>query len=253
MRLGFALLAVLAACGGGDDGGFPVGGGGTDGGFKFPDGGIVADGAPGDGSTATDAMPDEVDAALIMGRVCLAENPRKLNDCAATGAGGLTVRLGTAVATTADDGSFTIVAASGTWRVTGTNIVTSIMALSDYEIPAITRTTYESMITDSLGMGVPNPGEGSIMVQVIRNGAGVDAATASSAPPSAWQPFYDNPNSPTQWNQTVGTGPDGTIWIAGLDVGSASVTVSHAGDQPVNRSGLQIVDGGITFTTVIFP
>ena len=247
------MLAILAACGGDDGGGFPVGGGGNDGGFTFPDGGVVSDSAPTDGTTSGDATPAPVDAALIVGRVCLATDPRDLNGCADTGAAGLTVRLGDQVTTTADDGSFTIAAAGGTWRVSGANIVTSIMALADYEIPAITRTTFDAMLADSLDMGSLNPGEGSVMIQVIRNGTGLDTATASSTPPSAFQPFYDNASSPTDWNQMVGTGTGGTIWLAGLDVGTASVTVSHAADSPITRGGLQVVDGAITFTTVIFP
>ena len=249
------MLAVLVGCSGDGSPDYPVGGGGFDGGTTSD--GTAVDSHANDAlanDAGVDAQPATVDAALIMGRVCLANDPRKLNTCADTGAGGLTVRLGSNVTTTGVDGRFTIAAGSGTWRVTGANIVTSVMTLADYEIPAIPRATFDSMITTNLGGLTPNPGEGSVMIQVIRNGAGLAAATASSTPPSAWQPFYDNPASATDWNQgAAGTGADGTIWLVGLDVGTASVTVGHPNDMPRTDSGVPIVDGAITFTTIIFP
>ena len=109
------------------------------------------------------------------------------------------------------------------------------------------------MITTNLGGLQLNPGEGSVMVQVIRNGVGLASATATSAPPSAWQPFYDNAASATDWNQgSSGTSADGAIWLAGLNVGNTSVTVA-AGTTTISDGSVPIVDGAITFTTIIFP
>src|SRR5688572_28182346 len=107
MRIVFGLLAIAAGCG--DDGGmFPVGGGGNDGGFTFPDAPKIRNDAaidsPADGNGA-----QTVDANLFMGRVCLLTDVRDMDDCATTGAAGLTVRLGTASAVTTNDGSFSIV------------------------------------------------------------------------------------------------------------------------------------------------
>src|SRR5262245_26188490 len=128
MRLCFALIAVLGACSQDEGGMNPIGGGGFDGGFGSGSGSLidakVVDAKPDSGS------PSSVDAPLINGRVCLATDPRKLHTCASTGAGGLTVRLGNNVTTTNADGTFTISATTGIWRVTGTNIVTSIMNLT---------------------------------------------------------------------------------------------------------------------------
>jgi len=253
MRIVFGLLAVTAACS--DDGNmFPVGGGGNDGGFQLPDTG----GGGGGADAATDGGPDAtaalVDANIFTGRVCLATDPRKLNTCATTGAGGLTVRLGSATATTSADGTFMIEGQSGgglVWRVSGTNIVSSYKVVGDYEIPAILRSTYNSMITNNLGGLQPNPGEGAVMIQVVENGVGRNSAFASSSPTSTWAPFYDGTDNsmPTLWNQGA-TGANGTIWVPGLDVGSASVTVTYVSD--VTLGNLPGYDGGITFATAIF-
>jgi hypothetical protein len=253
MRARFAVFALLVACG--DDGNmYPVGGGGNDGGFGFGDGNKPVDAHLVDSTQSIDGTPAAVDAALLMGRVCLANDPRALHTCASTGAGGLTVRLGSNVTTTNADGTFTIPATTGTWRVTGSNIVTSIMNLADYEIPAITRTSYDAMIAGSLTSGMLNPGEGAIMVQAIHDGHGQAGATASSTPTSQYVPRYDSA-SQTVWSTdaTTGTGTNGTIWLAGIDVGTASVTVDTATANAINVGGLPIVDGAITFTTVIFP
>jgi hypothetical protein len=253
MRLGFALVAMMvAACG--DDGSMlPVGGGGNDGGFGFPDGSKIDSTPSGDAQMGDSGTPAPVDAALIVGRVCLANDPRKLNECATTGANGLTVRLGSETTTTSADGTFTIKASSGTWRVTGSNIVTSIMVLADYEIPAILRTSYDAMVAASLVPPMLNPGEGSVMVQVIRNGVGSGLqATGFSVPTSTFFPRYDSDASPSAW-VTDTTHGAGTIWIPGIDVGMANITVDTATAAPITQTGLPIVDGAITFTTFIFP
>ncbi len=230
---------------------FPVGGGGNDGGFTLPDGN-----GGGGGDAATDgasdgAAPALIDASIFVGRVCLANDPRKLNTCATTGAGGLTVRLGNATTTTAADGTFTIPGQTDpVWHVSGDAIVSSHMIVGDYEIPAITKATYAQMITDNLQGLKLNPGEGSLMVQLIKNGQGAPSAFGQTSPLSAWEAFYDSASSPTTWQQ-ASSGVDGTAWFAGLDVGTVSVTMTLGDD--VTKTGLPIVDGGITFTTVIFP
>jgi hypothetical protein len=239
---------LVAACG--DDGDmFPVGGGGNDGGFKFPDGNL-ADARIVD--AATDATFAPIDAAILVGRVCLTADSRQLDACAATGAGGLTVRLGASAAVTADDGRFMIAAATATvWTVTGANIVTSVEKVGDYEIPAITRTQFDAMIATDLTNFPPNAGEGHIMAQLIRNGAPVVGATASQPATATWAPFYDGASA-TDWNQTVGTGANGTVWIPNIDVGAVNVTFT-SGTTNMQVTALPVLDGAITFTTVIFP
>lgn len=252
MRIAIGLLALTAACGN-DSNDLPVGGGGNDGGFTFPDGTVtdtnVSDGAS-DGGTDSSVVP--VDAGELKGRVCLATDPRKLNGCSDTLAGGLTVRIGTTSTTTAANGTFTIAYTGGTqWRVTGSNIVSSYMLLGDYEIPALLRSTYNQMNTDNLGNLPPNPGEGSVMIQVINDGDHVAGATAASDPTGAWLPFYDNPASATTFLR-VATGPDGMMWLPAFDVGAVNIAVDYNG-QTVNFTALPVFDGGITFATAIFP
>jgi hypothetical protein len=188
-----------------------------------------------------------------MGRVCLTTDPRKLN-CETSSAGGLTVKLGSASTVTSANGSFTLVGGTGeTWEVSGPNIVTSHMPVGDYEIPAIPTSVYQSMIANNLQGLTLNPGEGSVMVFVLSNGFGQDGAFADSDPSASWEPFYDdgaNPGNQTTFVQTA-TGPEGMVWIAGLDVGTASVTVTYIDDVTID--GLPIFDGHITFATAIFP
>lgn len=256
MRHVLAAVALLAACGK-DSPDYPVGGGTTiDSGMTpstdAPGGG---DAPLGDAANIDGPPPATVDAARIMGRVCLANDPRRLHTCASTGAGGLTVRLGSNATTTNPDGTFSIDAASGTWRVTGPNIVTSIMNLSDYEIPAITRASYDAMVNGSLPMnpGMLNPGEGSVMVQVIHDGVGQVDAVGSSTPSSQFSPRYDTASSASVW-QVDATEAGGVIWLPGIDVGTATIRVQMVGATTgITVTGVPIVDGAMTYTTVIFP
>src|ERR1044071_9473062 len=111
-------LAALAACG--------VGGFGDD--FS------VQPGGPGGPNTPLDAAlidaPDPDALVTLAGRVCIALDIRSpLANCATTGAGGITVTLGTKTATTLADGAFTIEKPSGstlTWRATGQGLVKSV-------------------------------------------------------------------------------------------------------------------------------
>jgi hypothetical protein len=249
MRLVFGLLAVTAAACGDDGNMFPVGGGGNDGGFTLPDtnGGGGADSA-GDGPGG-DAFVAAIDANQFVGRVCLLTDIRDFETCASTGAGGLTVRLGTATATTTADGSFTIDGQTGSglvWRITGPNIVSTFEPLADYFIPAILKTDFDAMRAASADPDVTLvPGEGSMMVFVSRNGQGVTGATATVTPQAFYQPFYDGATE-FAFTQTS-TSNFGIVWVPGLDVGTATVAV---GTTTVSGP---IFDGGITFANLILP
>lgn len=253
MRIGIGLLALSAAVGCGDDGSMlPVGGGGGDGGFTFPDSSGGGGGDGGGSGSGSDGSVLAVDASELMGRVCVAEDPRDLNACSDTMAGGLTVRIGTTSTTTAANGTFTISYTGGTqWRVTGSNIVSSFMLIGDYEIPALLRTTYDAMTTANLDSLPPNPGEGAVMIQVINNGVRVAGATGASDPSGAWLAFYDG-GSQTVWGRSA-TGVNGTIWFPSIDVGTATVTVSETTLGDKSTPALPVNDGGITFATVIYP
>lgn len=248
MRLRFALVTLMAACG--NDGSMlPVGGGGNDGGFGFPDGGGgTTDGRAIDAPSGT---PTPIDAGIFTGRVCLTSDARNLDACATTGADGFTVRLGTQTAVTAADGTFMIKAdAAPFYIVTGSTIVTSVKRVGDYEIPALTRTLFSSMVSANLVGYPPNPGEGHLMAQLIHNGMPVAGASAEALPTATWNPFY-NGTSATAWTQSA-SGTNSTAWIPSIDVGAVDVTFHGAGDE-VKQTGLSIQDGAITFTTVIFP
>lgn len=226
---------------------FPVGGGGTDGGLTFPDtGGGNVDARVGDGGL--DAFVSPIDANEFVGRVCLLTDVRDFQTCASTGAGGLTVRLGTSTTTTGDDGSFTIVGQSGSglvWRITGANIVSSFEPLADYFIPAITKTDYDAMRAGASPVVTTRPGEGAMMVFVSRNGMGVAAETATTDPEGFYKPYYDG-STEFAWQQAA-TGTFGIVWVPGLDVGSATIDV---GGETVTGP---IFDGGVTFANIILP
>jgi hypothetical protein len=246
MRIAFGLVVFLAACGNDADM-LPVGGGSGNG---LPDSGT--------GSTVDarlidarviDAAPAPVDAAIFSGRVCLLTDPRQLNVCASAGAGGLTVRLGTASATTSADGSFMIAGQTGSdliWRVTGSNIKSSFEVLRDYQIPAMTKTMYDS-IAAANGV-VADPGEGDLMIEVTHNGVGQAGVTVATTPPGYFGVFYDGASA-TAWT-TSSTGANGAIWVPGIDVGTGSVTATLSTSQTVTGP---IRDDGITFANVIVP
>ena len=246
-----AALALLTACTSKKD--FPVGGGpgGGPGGGGGPDSAVP----PGDGALGDAALGDgplALDASFYNGRVCLVADPSDLTTCANTGAGGLTVRLGTAVTTTVANGDFTIQGqASGAlvWSVTGPTIVSSYKVFSDFQIPAITTAAFETLKANNLVTLVP--GQGSLMATVIKNGSGRAGAVAASTPASTYEPFYDN--GAASWSRTS-TGTHGTVWAAGLNVGNATLTVTPPlPDGPVTSTAQPIADGGITFTTIVIP
>jgi hypothetical protein len=214
MRLAYGLVLFLVACGE-DSNMLPVGGGSGSG---FPDGGggMTADARLVD-ARVIDAAVAPVDASVFMGRVCLLSDARMPNACASTGAGGFTVRLGTASAVTSADGTFFITGQSGAnlvWHVTGSTIKTSHEVLRDYQIPAIPKTLYDSMKTANSVSEVD--GEGAVIIEVTHNGAGQAGSTAAFTPPTKYSPFYDGASA-TAWTQTA-TATNGVIWVPGIDV-----------------------------------
>ena len=257
MRLVIGLLVVTSAACGGDDGGYNVGGN-QDGSVPFPDtggGGGDGGGSGSDGSVGLDGAVTPIDAGAIDGRVCLLTDARILNQCANTGAGGLTVRLGAATALTADDGSFTIESQSGAglvWRITGPNIVSSFEVLADYFIPAMSRTMYDQLKADNGVMIFP--GEGSIFLFASRDAQGVVGATSEADPLGFYRPFYDDDagvNAYQHAQPPTGTESNGAIWIPGIDVGNVTVTTTIGNIEVATTA--PIFDGGITFANVLFP
>jgi hypothetical protein len=227
------LLAVVAGCPAeGDD--FPInpGGGG---------------GAGGNGGR--DAATDSDDSGTnLTGRVCLVSDLRRpTTGCSTTDAGDITVTLGTKLAITNADGTFTIETPSGSnlvWHASGTTIVTSAMPFAaEFVIPAITVDDYADLLISN---GVLlTPGQGSIVARVVRGTVAVTGAIASVIPAPAFAPFYDGSSSAV-WDRDS-TGQFGTIWITGAAGGATTMQVS-------NVSSTQIVeDQAITFGTIDLP
>jgi len=231
---------VLAACAPKLDlNGLPFGGGGgggTTGGSGGPDG----------PTNPLDAPNEE--------RVCLTTDARQLTFCQMTGAANLTVAFDGQMATTSDDGAFTIQLTNtiGEWIVTGTNIVTSQMPFSpSLQIPALSTNTY-SDLTNSNGV-VLSQGQGSIFVQITQNGGPLVNATVTASPAAQYATFYDG-NNPTAWNSRS-TGLYGVAWIPGLDAGSATVTVTPGTGMgsAVSVPGIAVGDGANTYVTIDIP
>jgi len=211
----FALVALVAACSPEPTEPFPINPGGSGVGSSFtPDAPAPSD----DGST------------MINGRVCkLVVNPQSLATCEATGAGGLTVVLGAAMAATADDGAFTMMRPAITtglvWRVSGTGIQPAAMRFTTTSptLPAIDTVTYLDMLqsTDAtLGAG-----SGAVMTRITRMGFAVPGATVTSQPaPDSDQVFYDGPTE-LEW-QTIATMTYGVAWMPSIAPGNATLTVT---------------------------
>lgn len=236
----FWMLGLLVACkaSGGDD--------------EFP----VVPGGPGGTGSLVDAAPPDTPpfeaGASIDGRVCVVVDMRSLTSCLDSGAGGITVTLGTKTATTANDGSFLIETPSGSqlvWRASGLDIVPSVMAFGpSTSIPAVGIQTY----SDILGANsvVLQSGQGSIVARIVRNGSPVVGATMSTSPVPQYATKYDGPTA-TAWTE-LKTAAAGVAWIPGAQATMNTVTVSPMTGTGANTM-LPVEDGAITFATFDLP
>ncbi|HEY5926789.1 MAG TPA: hypothetical protein VIV11_34115 [Kofleriaceae bacterium] len=212
-------VALLAACGNEPSEGFPIhpgGGGGTGSSFR------------------PDAPPIGSDAEMtISGRVCLLlAAPHTLGTCAATGADNLTVMLGTSMAVTAADGSFTIMRPAVTtdvvWRITGAGIVPSAIKFGTVTtLPAIDETGYDEMLV-AMNATV-TVGSGAIMTRVTRTGFAVSDATVVAQPAPDSEIFYDGADALT-W-ETDATGTYGVAWMPSIATGNATLTITSGAVQ----------------------
>jgi len=233
------VVVAIAGCKAKTDN-LPIGGGGVGGGAGGGGGGWMID---------SPAVSD----AGVMGRVCLVSDPRNLVGCAATGADGLTVTLGTSTAMTAADGSFSFPTqpeGSGlVWHVTGTNLVTSVMPLATVaQIPALTITTYGNLLADN--GEVLAQGQGSVLARVVHAGAPLTDAVATTSPLAQYQTVYDGATAQT-WGTTA-TGAYGTAFIAAIAAGATTVKVKPSGASPISITA-SVEDGALTFLTFDAP
>jgi hypothetical protein len=212
-------------------------------------------GGGGGGGGQHDAPVDmAVDGSGIAGRVCLVADPRDLAACAATGANGLVVTLGTQTATTTDDGSFAMATPTGSslvWHVTATGLQTSVMRYTagSAEIPAMTTTTFGTLENDT--GDVIQAGEGAIFARVVRAGAPIAGATASSNPVGLSVPFYDGGN-PGIWTTTA-TGAHGTAYMPRIAIGPADILVTPQSSVGTSFTGLVVEDQALTFVLASVP
>jgi len=235
-----AWLLLLVACNqsGGDDE-FPVNPG------TGPGTGKIPDAAPIDAA--------DLDASnMIAGRVCLVTDLRNLTACANTGAGNITVTLGTRMTTTAVDGKFTIATPTGSnlvWRATGVDIVKSVMPFgTSNSIPAIGVEDYNDLtLANSV---VEQAGQGSIIARIVKGTTPQTGATAAASPLAQFATKYDGPAALT-WTE-LSTSTAGTAWIAGADVGTPTITVTPATGTAASDV-VRVEDGAITFVVIDLP
>ena len=200
------------------------------------------------GSTQPDAAVDAAGdgGGPITGRVCLlVTNLRGLRDCAATGAEGLTVALGSAMATTSATGSFTIQRPANTtnavWSVTGAGIVPSLQPFTAItSLPAIEAAAYQEMVTANQ---VATDG-GAIMMRVTRAGVAVMGAKVAAVPAPV-QILYDGV-SDEAWDVDA-TGAFGVAWMPSVQPGNVDLTVTFnqmqtaVNDAPVAANAITCV------------
>jgi hypothetical protein len=214
-------------------------------------------GGPGPGAGgpgAVDAAPDGRDAsAQLSAHVCLLIDPRDQTTCAGSGAGGLTVTLGTAQSTTADDGTFTINRPSGSmimWAVTGTTVVPSISIFSaQTSVPAMPTALYAQLLGDN-GV-VAQTGQGDVFLRVASGSAAVTGATATIQPAGIYGTFYDG-STPSNWTGRS-TGAFGAAWMPQVTAGTATVTVTPQAGSAATLGDVPVVDGTLTFLTEEIP
>ena len=238
MRPWAFLLLIAAACGASDDTEYPIepGHGGTGGSFQ----------------PIADPLADA--STTITGRVCVLADPRMPTTCAATGADGLTVKVGTLMTmTTTPDGKFSIMRPTGTglmWTVSGTGIRASAIAYHavDVEIPAVQVTVYEAMVANIAETDDPaSTLIGALLVQFTRNNTPVSGAITIVSPTPDSELYYDG-SAPDTWRMDTGsgeaTGAAGMVWaprIQATTMGRIFI------DDVREASDLTVVAGHLTF------
>lgn len=237
MRLVVCSVLLVVACDSGEP--YPIVPGGDD--TTITPGADAAVDAPGDGI-----------GGVLEGRVCVLLDPRVLTSCADAGAAGITVTLGTAVATTADDGTFTLVSPGGSslvWFADGPQIVPTATPLgAAHLIPALPVATYTTLLTNHSVVGQTLHGQ--VFVRLLRQGVPLAGVIASVDPPSLTPALYDGLTA-TAWN--IGqTGDLGVAWLPDVPAGGAIVTLRPPVGNAVDLV-LAVGDQTTSYATVEFP
>lgn len=237
----FVLAALLVAgCSQGDGQKYdiPTGGGGGGGGGGGS--GELPDAGTGSGSGS---------GSQITGLVCLVSDLRQPNACATSGAGGYTVKLDGATATTAADGSFAIAAPTSTnvmFEVDGADIATSLMAYSAaHRIPIVKAVDYVDLQNTN---GMSQVGStGDVFVHVVHAGTSVGSVGGTVTPAATYSTLYDG-STAGSWTMT-GTSMYGMIWFPGIPMGSATLSITPQGQATTVVNAVPVGDGTITWVT----
>lgn len=200
-------------------------------------------------------------ASILTGRVCVLVDAQQLTVCSVTEGGGLVITSGTKTTITNPDGTFTIVTnPDRVLVVTGTNIVTSTTVLPSVQdtatanallLPVMSNVLFGNLV---LATGINlTQGTGSVLSSVItRGGTPLANITAISTPSPAFGPFFDS-TQPAPWTLDA-TGARGIVFFPGISAGPVNLTfrdLSTSGETTVG--GVQVVNGGLTFTEAVLP
>ncbi|MBA3464493.1 MAG: hypothetical protein H0T46_31470 [Deltaproteobacteria bacterium] len=205
-------------------------------------------------------FPTQPGGSAVVGRVCVAEDLRDMGGCSSKRAGGFTVTLGTAMTTTAADGTFlfppqTDELTTG-FTVTGTStgglriVPTSSTFGTNVIVPAIDADRYARLLSSN-GVLLQD-GTGSILASVTRDGQPATGMRVTSSPASPFGPFYDG-SSPDVWSLD-GTTTRGMVLIPGLTAGTVDLSYNRIlGGLETTVAGVTVRNGGITVVDTQLP
>jgi hypothetical protein len=198
-------------------------------------------------------------SARISGRVCVLADPQILDACSIKGAGGLSVNMGAATATTTADGSFTIEPDATTniattpISVTGAGVIASQTSVHGSNIvPVMSNDLFDQMV---LATGITTEANSGAIMATVNTNAGLAArgVTATANPTLAAGPFFDSTGT-SPWTLDA-TGARGVAFFPNVStIGPTSLTFTDpttAGETTVD--GVQVVDGGITYVDATLP
>lgn len=209
---------------------------------------------PGTNGSAATGGEDEAGntGAMLRGRVCVVSDIFA-NQCANSGAGGISVSLGDQTTTTADNGMFAMTPPAGTglsFLISGADVVTTSQALNaTMRIPVLQQAVFSRMMAEN---GITTTaGTGTIFASLVRGGQPVQGVGAQSTPSPAFGPFYDG-TMPTPWTLDA-TGQRGIVWFPGVTAGPADLSFNTGTGGEAIVGGVQVINGGITMVETVLP
>jgi hypothetical protein len=238
--IGTALALVACGGGSGSDDDYPVrpGGGGTGGQTGGADARMI------DGGGGED----------VNGRVCVISDLRRwTSGCATDGVAGLTVAIGSASATTTDDGSFTITPPTevvALVQISGAGVARSFNpydpTLAELALVAPTDGAWDD-VQQELGIASAD-GNGALLVELRVGADTIPGVTVDSDPaPGAnanGEIYYDNAADPLAWDVDATDG-DGKAIIADLPAGN--VDLVETADVGTAAAAVTVQADAITF------